>query len=191
MRRPRGARNLSSREFASRPVQHFLRSGSYLIAVIILAGCASMSRKLSTPVTASDVSLGDPGRIDTQISVRSATLDPAERGEANLDEITATIMEVIGSSQSFSAVVNGDCTANYGLTPTVVKLTDLFDNVIHLRLQGTNCHSGKLVYDHQFVGWNFTQKASLRNISEVLSQEISALRAAIYTDMQRTSGPPD
>jgi uncharacterized caspase-like protein len=168
--------------------EDFLRIAAVLLGVALLSGCASMSSSLSKPYIAPEVASRDPGKVDVRVSVANAVMGPEERGKIDLSRVTQTVYEVIRKSGSFREVTMGTALSDYEFVPSVIALEDVFDNVVHLRLQGRNRATSKVIYDHKFVGWNFTQGASLRNISAVLADQMPTIRSAIYADLRRS--PP-
>lgn len=162
---------------------------SIYLFIIVMAfavnGCAHMSQELSQPLAYSDTSLGDPGHVDARLGIMNAMMLPGVRGSIELSRVTRTVFDVMQTSGGFRQVTPGKEYSDYIIIPTIVDLRDVFDNVVHLRIQGKSCHNGSVVYDHKFVGWNFSQGASLKNIAELLHGQLPIIRAAISADMER------
>jgi len=156
----------------------------FIALTVFMNGCAAISHRLSQPIIYSDTGHGDPGRVDAKICVMNTIMAPGVRGNIDLSKVTNTVYDVLRSSGSFKKVTIGKEDSDYIVTPTIVDLTDLLDNVVHLRIQTKNSDNNNAVYDHKFVGWNFTQGASLKNIADVLREELPIIRSAIHTDME-------
>jgi hypothetical protein len=155
------------------------------VMIVLISGCAAQSKMRSGALAISDTDRGDPGRVDINIGVMNAIKSPKVKRSINLDRVTNTIYKALENSNSFKKVTIGDQNADYIVTPTIVAIRDMFDNVVHLRFQTKNTNTLRTVYDHKFVGWNFTQSASLMNISDLITKDLPTIRAAIYTDMHK------
>lgn len=67
----------------------------------------------------------------------------------------------------------------YVVNATVVDLTDLFNNVVHLRVSVQDTRSGELLFDQLFVGRSLSQGLSLRRIATELQARLFDVRARI------------
>lgn len=172
------------------PVRAVVRVVFAVVGLVVVSGCASVSSYIVP-----DGSRGDPGRVDAKISVANAVMGPGERGRIELSRVTKTVYEAFRQHGGFREVVVGSSPSDYEFVPSVIKLTDLFDNVVHLRLQGRNRASNNVVFDSKFVGSNLTQGSSLRNIASALANQMPTIRAAIQSDLpsphqHTTHSPP-
>jgi len=156
------------------------------IIAISISGCATMSQKLSMPLMQTEMEYGDPGQINVKVNIMRANMASHVGGTIDLDLVSKTIYDVLVGSKSFKQLSLGGDEQDYTFIPTVVLLTDIFDNVVHLKIQARNNYNKRIIYDHKFVGWNFSQSLSLNNIADLIKNDLSNIRAAINTDMHKT-----
>ena len=165
-------------------VEQVFKSLFTLQVLIALAGCVSISRSLSTDLSAHQADLTGLDFVDAKLVITSAKMGQGEDGKVNLENLTKSIFVSVSTSGGFREVSQGLCTEGYAIVPTVVKLTDVFDNNIHLRARVINCRTRAVLYDYQFFGSAFTQRHSMRVIAKLLTEKISEIRAVIHEDLE-------
>ena len=154
----------------------------------MVSGCVSVSRTLTTDLSPSSIALADLDQVDAKLIIQDVVIGRGENGEIDLSEFAKLIYEKVAEAGGFLSVSRSSCVSGYyALTPVVVKLTDLFDNVIHLRIQVKNCQNDRVIYDNLFVGSAFTQKHSMSVTTKLLIEKIPKIRSSIDQDIKSSS----
>ncbi len=117
--------------------------------------------------------------VDEAVTIKPATTVPHLRGKIDVSQVTAMVETVFRNDGRFRNLNPSGNQDSYVVNAAVVDLTDLFNNVVHLRVSVQDARSGELLFDHLFVGRKLSQSLSLRSIATELQARLFDVRARI------------
>jgi len=110
--------------------------------------------------------VGDLVQLPDRISLRPARMTC--EGKIDLGYVTNVLRDALLKSHCFRSLKVDDSEAQYEIRPTVVNLTDIFDNVVHVNIQLIETGTGVKLYEQTLMGPAFTQKKSIKYIARAL-----------------------
>lgn len=162
----------------------------FLTAALLVSGCAAESARFSRPTMLAqqfDAAPAPQGTVNAVLSVKPTKVLPKLRNKISaekLNEINTMLYQTLNSSGGFQRVEAGGDQYDYAVAGTVVDLTDLFDNIVHLQIEIQDRISEKSIYGYLFVGVNLSQSSSINSISEVLRSKIDEIRTAVNSHVR-------
>lgn len=166
-----------------------MKNRTFFLLVVVMASvltsCAGVSKRLSQPLSAPNLTYGDPGRVDAIISIKpTQTLSHLTNRYVDLDNITDMIYNAFLSDGNFKSVTLGGEKYDYAVSSTVIDLKDIFNNIVTLRMFIQKYGTQEIVYDYKFVGLSSFQSLAIFNIADVLKSKFSEIRASLYTELK-------
>lgn len=161
-----------------------------LLTVFLITGCAAPQggRKGSDIYSRPSMVVLEP--INSAISIQPTKVLPQLQNKINqekLDKITAMLREVMKEDGRFLSVEMGGEKYEYAVTGTVVDLTDIFNNQVHLQVDIQDKSSGKYIYSYVFAGLFLTQNSSIDLIADQLRSKINEIRSVVSAHAKERS----
>ncbi|HMK43787.1 MAG TPA: caspase family protein [Dissulfurispiraceae bacterium] len=156
---------------------------SLSLAVLLLAGCVGGGTKMGDMYSRPALVNLEP--INVAVSVKPTSVLPHLKNKIDqekLDAITTMLYEMMKTEAGFQPVAISGDQYEYAVVGTVVDLSDLFNNIIHLQLDIQDKSAGKNIYSTLFVGYNLTQNSSISRITDMLRGKLNEIRSIVSAD---------
>jgi tetratricopeptide (TPR) repeat protein len=155
---------------------------AFLIAIsVLITGCGTMSYYVHSPTLKSSGG-PDPGFVDVKVCLRYAELGPRFRGKVDRNKITTVLFEALHESDSIRTIAVDEKECDYEIVPVILRLSDLFDNVIQMNIYVRNAKTTKRIYARHFDAKGLSQGHSISIINKSFRKSLGDIRASIHED---------
>jgi hypothetical protein len=161
-----------------------------LMFLILVSGCVAPQGGRKGGDIYSRPSMVTLEPINSAISIQPTKVLPHLQnkiGQEKLDKINNMLREVMKEAGRFQSVEMGGEKYEYAVTGTVVDLTDIFNNQVHLQVDIQDKSSNKYIYSYVFAGLFLTQNASIDLIADQLRSKINEIRAVVSAHAKEKS----
>lgn len=157
-----------------------------LLMLVLLAGCIASVNKET--IIASAYSNTSPS--EALLFIEPTTLAPNLQGRVSPEALTQNVVQAF--QQMGAKLTDSKDEADYIVQPVITNLTDLFDNIVHSRIDIKTADGRSLIYSSTFVGIEFTQPASMSLTSKEIVKSSAEIYASINKDFEENGGalPP-
>ncbi|QJB55623.1 caspase family protein [Pseudodesulfovibrio sp. zrk46] len=154
-----------------------------LTALLLLSGCVTPKYMKETFVSSS---FSDTSPGEASLYIEQATAEPMYKNRVSLSEITSTVAQ--GFQQMSARIVDDKDEADFVVATKVVKLSDLFDNVIDVNVEVKSTSDDKVVYISKFTGWSLTQVDSMTQITKGVYESQQEIFGSVNKHFEESGG---
>jgi hypothetical protein len=148
-----------------------------VLLLFSLTGCATFRYSPNGGISRLNPTTTKGTPVDASVSLQPAQISC--RGTVDLDYLTGQLEAGLKGTGLFRNLGTGVPNPRYVITPTVFRLTDVFDNVVHLQLNVQHSTTHRNLYGVALMGSGFSKSQSIGYLKDSMSTIGSEIAQAI------------